>query len=146
MSTTTASGLVRESTMPSRRDISVSTLSSCLVATTRGDRPARDADVAACNPPIGSRHLWGLRGSTDVICGIRATIAGVRQRNGLWNPQIIGIQIVNFGTNRNRNCRVYNSLTNSTGRSRGLLAAPRFDLGAWGHAAAAWHSLLPARK
>jgi hypothetical protein len=80
-------------------------------------RLAREISAATdCNPPIGSVHHWGLRGSSDVICGIRATIAGVHQRNGLWNPQIIGIQIVNFGTNRNRNRRVKNSLTISAGR------------------------------
>jgi hypothetical protein len=84
MSSITASGLFGESTMPSRRDISVSTLPSSLVGYAHGDRLARDALLvtADCNPPIGSRHAhehpWGLRGSSDVICGIRATTARVR--------------------------------------------------------------------
>src|SRR5262249_37326063 len=131
-------------------DISVSTLSSCLVATTRGDRLACDAPrhrrLQSPDRLAPPRHPWGLRGSSDVVCGIPATMTGGRPQNGLWNPQIIGIQIVNFGTNRNRNRRVYNSLTNSAGRFHRLWRPLRFDFRAWGHAAAACLRPLPAPK
>src|SRR5262245_37231297 len=89
-----------------------------------GSRARRLASPPRQSPDrLKDEHLWGLRGSSDVICGIRATIAGVRQQNRLWNPQVIAALLLTFGTNRNRNPRIYNSLMISLARFGRLVAA-----------------------